>query len=93
MEGEGCVENLGGDEEGGGEEDEGGGELHSDPGEAAREVEDGAGEGGFAHGVEGGEKLDYSGDGEPFPVGKEEVVVLPCDREETWDLGDEGAHC
>jgi len=35
------VEDLGGNEEGGAEEEEGGGEFHSDPGEAAREIEEG----------------------------------------------------
>lgn len=53
------MEDLGGDEEGGGEEQEGGGELHGNPGEAAGDIEERDGEGGFASGVEGGEKLDY----------------------------------
>ena len=47
------------DEEGGAEEEERGQEFHSDPGKAARDVEEGGGEGGFAGGIPGGEELDY----------------------------------
>lgn len=34
--------------------------------------------------------------GEPFPVGEKEIIVLPCNGEETGDMGDlveEGVHC